>query len=183
MKKYLVSGGFIVVFGLYILFSNQSSSMVNPSVPSQNPTPAPTPTPTPTPTPAPTPIPAPTHAPPPVPNPTPVPVPTPTPAPVPTPKPAAAFKDGTYTGRVADAFYGNLQVAAVIQGGNLVDVQFLQYPNDRGTSREINGASNPILKQEAIQAQSANVDIVSGATASSQAFQESLGNALAQAKA
>jgi uncharacterized protein with FMN-binding domain len=92
------------------------------------------------------------------------------------------YKDGTYTGSVADAFYGNLQVAAVISGGKLTDVTFLQAPNDQRESQQVNGHSSPILRQEAITAQSANVNIVSGATQSSEAFQKSLGNALSQAQ-
>jgi uncharacterized protein with FMN-binding domain len=92
------------------------------------------------------------------------------------------YTDGTYTGGTADAYYGNIQVQAIIQNGQIADVQFLQYPNDRGTSIRINGAAMPILKSEAISAQNANVDIVSGATDSSQAFIQSLGSALAQAK-
>ena len=91
------------------------------------------------------------------------------------------YKDGSYTGSAADAFYGNIQVQVTISGGKITDVQFLQYPSDRSTSIAINSQAMPYLKQEAIQAQSANVDIVSGATDSSQAFQESLQSALAQA--
>jgi uncharacterized protein with FMN-binding domain len=93
-----------------------------------------------------------------------------------------AYKDGTYTGSGADAFYGTIQVQATISNGKLTDVQFLQYPNDRDDSVQINQQAMPQLKQEAIQAQSANVDIVSGATDSSHAFMQSLANALAQAK-
>jgi uncharacterized protein with FMN-binding domain len=85
-------------------------------------------------------------------------------------------------GDAADAFYGLIQVKAVIQNGRLADVQFLQYPNDRQTSIEINTQAMPWLKEEAIAAQSANVDIISGATDSSQAFRQSLGSALAKAK-
>jgi len=95
---------------------------------------------------------------------------------------AGNFKDGTYAGSVQDAFYGNIQVQAVIRGGKLTDVIFLQYPNDNRTSQYVNSQADPILRQEAIQAQSANVNIVSGASASSQAFQQSLADALAQAK-
>lgn len=91
------------------------------------------------------------------------------------------YKDGTYTGNVTDAFYGNFQVQAAIQNGKIVDINFLQFPNDRGTSITINNQSNPILKQEAIQKQSANVDIVSGATQSSEAFVKSLQSALDKA--
>ncbi len=92
-----------------------------------------------------------------------------------------AYKDGQYTGSIADAFYGNVQVKVTISGGKITDVQFLDYPHDRGTSIEINSQAMPYLKQEAIAAQSASVDIVSGATQTSGAFQISLASALAQA--
>jgi uncharacterized protein with FMN-binding domain len=93
-----------------------------------------------------------------------------------------SYKNGTYTGAVADAYYGNLQVQAVISGGKITDVIFLQYPSDNRTSQYVNSQADPMLKQEAIQVQSAQVDIVSGASASSQAFQQSLADALSQAK-
>ena len=91
------------------------------------------------------------------------------------------YKDGAYTGSVADAFYGNIQVKAIISGGKLTDVVFLQYPNDRRDSVMINQQAMPMLKQEAVQAQSASVDGVSGATDTSQAFVESLTAALNKA--
>ncbi len=94
----------------------------------------------------------------------------------------SGHRDGSYTGDSVDAYYGNIQVKAIIQGGKISDVQFLQYPNDRRTSIEINSQAMPILTQEAIQAQNAQVDIVSGATDSSQAFVQSLASALNQAK-
>ena len=105
------------------------------------------------------------------------------PPPTPAPKPKGQYVDGTYTGSVADAYYGNIQVEATVSGGKLTNVTFLQYPSDRSTSRYINSQAMPLLRQEAISAQSANVDGVSGATDSSQAFIESLSSALAQAKA
>ena len=92
------------------------------------------------------------------------------------------YRNGSYTGSAADAYYGTVQVRATIQGGRLSNVEFLQYPNDRGTSIYINGIAMPQLTQEAITAQSAQVDGVSGATATSQAFIQSLASALAQAK-
>jgi len=92
------------------------------------------------------------------------------------------YKNGSYTGNVADAYYGNVQVKAVISGGKISDVQFLQHPSDRGTSIEINNYAMPILTQEAVQVQNSNVDIVSGATETSLAFRDSLSSALAQAK-
>ena len=92
------------------------------------------------------------------------------------------YRDGQYTGDVTDAFYGNVQVQATVAGGKITDVTFLQYPSDRSRSVNINSQAMPYLKQEAIAAQSANVDIVSGATATSQAFVSSLASALSQAK-
>jgi uncharacterized protein with FMN-binding domain len=92
------------------------------------------------------------------------------------------YKNGTYIGSVQDAFYGNIQVQATISNGKISNVTFLQFPNDNRTSQFVNSQADPILSQEAIQAQSAQVDIVSGASASSQAFQASLADALSQAK-
>ena len=91
------------------------------------------------------------------------------------------YKDGQYTGTTADAYYGNIQVVAVIQGGKITDVQFLNYPQDRSTSIQISKRAMPILKSEAIAVQSARVDAVSGATDTSKAFVQSLTSALNQA--
>ncbi len=93
-----------------------------------------------------------------------------------------SYKNGTYTGSAANAYYGTIQVKAVIQSGKISDVQFLQYPQDQEESIQVNQAAMPTLKQEAIQAQRANVDVVTGATQTSLAFQQSLASALAQAK-
>ena len=93
------------------------------------------------------------------------------------------YKDGDYTGTEVDAYYGLVQVHATIKQGKLADVQFLEYPNDRRTSIRINSTAIPYLQQEAIQAQSANVDIISGATLTSEAFVQSLQVALNSAKA
>src|SRR5690242_20409294 len=44
------------------------------------------------------------------------------------PAATSAYKDGTYTSPVEDAFYGNLQISVVINAGKITDVTFLQYP-------------------------------------------------------
>jgi len=93
------------------------------------------------------------------------------------------YKDGTFTGPSVDAYYGNVQVQAIIQGGKITQVKFLDYPHDRRTSQMINNQAMPWLNSEAVQAQSAQVDIISGATFTSEGFQQSLQTALAQAKA
>lgn len=93
----------------------------------------------------------------------------------------SSYKDGTYTGSVEDAVYGNVQVKATISGGKITDVVFLQFPNTPGHSTEVSNFAIPQLRQEAIQSQSAHVDVVSGATQTSQAFMQSLQSALSQA--
>lgn len=98
-------------------------------------------------------------------------------------KPKGQYTDGTYVGSVADAYYGNIQVEAIISGGRLSNIRVLQYPNDRSTSIEINRQALPMLISEAISAQSANIDGISGASDTSPAFIESLRTALAKARA
>ncbi len=192
MKRLVISLGIIIASALYALFGNESSVVLTPSLgqnasittPSSSavsttagtgtsPTPASGATPTPSPSPTPTPTP----------KPKPRPTPSPTPAPTPAPKPQGQYTDGTYTGSPTDAYYGTVQVEAIIKGGKIADVQFLQYPNTHSTSIYINSQAMPYLREEAIAAQSANVNIVSGATDTSAAFQQSLASALAQAKA
>jgi uncharacterized protein with FMN-binding domain len=166
VKKFLLSALVLIVFTVYAVHTNLSAeenSIVSVKTPEIIIPTATTPTATIGPTPVPTAVP------------------TKAPTPVPTVARTGKYKDGTYTGSVADAFYGNIQVKVVISGGQITDVIFLQYPNDRNTSIEINSQAMPILKQEAISAQSAQVSGVSGATATSQAFIESLGSALSQA--
>ncbi len=97
------------------------------------------------------------------------------------PAAGASYKNGTFQGQPVDAYYGLVQVQVTIQSGNIQSVQFLQYPNDRRTSQQINSIAMPYLQQEAITAQSANVDIISGATLTSQGFQMSLQTALQSA--
>lgn len=93
------------------------------------------------------------------------------------------YRDGTYTGSIADANWGNVEVQAVITNGRISNVTFLEYPNHRNRSQMINDQAMPQLIQEAITAQQANVDTVTGATDTSDAFIESLGAALHQASA
>lgn len=177
MKKFFLSGAVIVIFTIYALHlkeQNQNEALVatgsgsgiTPSVgrvgsfgdDSEMGLPTATPGASPTPPPS-----------------------TPTQTQTPSSPSAGRYKNGTYVGATADAFYGNVQVQVTISGGNVTNVKFLQYPSDRSTSQMINSQAMPYLIQEAISAQSAQVDGVSGATATSQAFIQSLGDALTQA--
>lgn len=94
---------------------------------------------------------------------------------------STGYVDGVYTGRRESAYYGIVQVQAVIRGGNLVDVKILSYPNDNGTSRYINSVALPRLIKESIRAQGSHVNAVSGATFTSEAYHLSLHLALVQA--
>ncbi len=92
------------------------------------------------------------------------------------------YIDGSYVGDSVFAYNDSIQVKVIISGGKMTDIQFVQYPN-RGRSGSISSFALPILKQEAITAQSANVDAVSGASYTSPAFMQSLASALTKAKA
>jgi len=88
-----------------------------------------------------------------------------------------------FTGRTVNAYYGYVKVQAIMKNGRVQNVVVLQHPNDNGTSRYINSVAMPYLVQEAVQAQSANISLISGATFSSEAFVKSLSTALNQAGA
>jgi uncharacterized protein with FMN-binding domain len=93
---------------------------------------------------------------------------------------ATAYKDGTYTGDSVAIRWGDVQVKVVVSGGQITDVSFLSYPTDQ-RSQAINSQAAPALAQEAVSAQSASVQVVSGATFTSRAFMQSLASALSQA--
>jgi len=97
-------------------------------------------------------------------------------------KKTAGYRDGAYTGDSEYEYYGNVQAAVTIKNGKINNVTFLQYPDTHSTSVYINEQAMPYLKQEAIKTQSAkNVQIISGATFTSEGFIKSLQSALAKA--
>ena len=184
IKQSLLSSAVIASFAGYTAYERLTSAATPPAVPTKVvvvnvPTLTPTPTPTSTrravePTPS---RDTTTRV---VPTRTPIPSPTPRPSPV---LPAQGqYKDGEFVGTIADAYFGPLQVKVVIENGKLADVQFLDYPKSRRTSQRINDRAMPVLKTEAVRAQNAQVDIVSGATLTSKAFMQSLQAALTKAK-
>jgi uncharacterized protein with FMN-binding domain len=81
-------------------------------------------------------------------------------------------------GPVVSTRYGGVQVQVDRSGGRITDVVALTLPSDRRRSAEISNYAAPILHDEALQAQSAQIDIVSGATYTSQAYAQSLQAAL-----
>ena len=101
----------------------------------------------------------------------------------PTPASGGTYADGTFTGATISTRYGDVQVAVVISGGTLSDVTPLHLPSGDGHSRRIAQVAEPILREEALTAQSANIDLLSGATYTSEAYAESLQSALDHAHA
>lgn len=86
------------------------------------------------------------------------------------------------TGPAVDTPYGTVQVRAVLQSGKLVDVVPLRLTDVGGRSREIDAYAVPQLHREALAAQSANIDAVSGASYTSAGYQQSLQGALDAAR-
>ncbi|MFE9118617.1 FMN-binding protein [Streptomyces sp. NPDC007172] len=90
---------------------------------------------------------------------------------------------GTFTGDPIDTQYGTVQVAATLAGGKITAVKVLQAPDQNGRDQRIASYALPRLTQEALGAQSARIDAVSGASYTSQGYIQSLQSALDQAHA
>lgn len=99
-------------------------------------------------------------------------------SPSPTSPTSAAGVSGKYDGGAADTRYGPVQVRITLSDGRITDVQVLQVPNESGRDVEINNSAVPVLVQETLQAQSAQIDTVSGATYTSEGYLESLQSAI-----
>jgi uncharacterized protein with FMN-binding domain len=84
----------------------------------------------------------------------------------------------TVTGPLVQTRWGPVQVKVTASGGRLTDVTVVQYPYDNPKDQEINDYAIPVLVKEAIDAQSADIDMISGATVTSVGYQSSLQSAL-----
>ena len=93
----------------------------------------------------------------------------------------AAAADGTYTGDDVNTRFGSVQVEITVSAGQITDVTALQLTDADGRSRQISNRAEPILQSEVISAQSSNVNNVSGATYTSNAYLQSLQSAIDQA--
>jgi uncharacterized protein with FMN-binding domain len=94
-----------------------------------------------------------------------------------------AYADGTFTGSVISTRYGDIEVQVTTSGGAINDDTALALPNRDGHSARISQTAEPILREEALTAQSAQIDMLSGATYTSEGYIESLQSALDQARA
>ena len=89
----------------------------------------------------------------------------------------------TVDGDPVDNQYGTVQVQVTLQGNTITAVTALQMPFDRERSQYISQQAEPYLRQEALQAQSAQINLVSGATYTSDSYAQSLQSALDKAHA
>lgn len=99
------------------------------------------------------------------------------------PAATSGLTDGTFTGSPTSTRYGPVQVQITVTGGKIVDVQAVEYPTDNSRDRQINERAIPQLVSETLNAQSADIHFVSGATYTSQGYLDSLQSAIDQANA
>ncbi|MER7567295.1 FMN-binding protein [Streptomyces sp. NPDC097941] len=84
----------------------------------------------------------------------------------------------TVTGGTVQTRWGPVQVRITLKDGKLTEVTAVTYPTDNPRDQEINSYALPRLRTEALQAQSADIDTVSGATYTSEGYRQSLQSAL-----
>jgi uncharacterized protein with FMN-binding domain len=94
---------------------------------------------------------------------------------------SGSSKSASYTGQAVDTRYGPVQVRIDVSGGKISKIDVLQYPDGLQRDQDINSYALPVLNQEALSAQSAQIDSVSGATYTSDGYTQSLQSALDQA--
>src|SRR3954447_24576825 len=84
----------------------------------------------------------------------------------------------TATGDVEPTQYGNAQVRVTVSGGKITKVEALQLQGNDPKSVAISSYAEPLLRASALSKQSANIDMVSGATYTSESYKTSLQSAL-----
>jgi uncharacterized protein with FMN-binding domain len=87
----------------------------------------------------------------------------------------------TVTGNVSDTRYGPVQVQITVKNGKITNVAAPQYPSSDPRDQQINAYAIPALNQEALQAGNANINMISGATYTSDGYIASLQSALSKA--
>lgn len=87
----------------------------------------------------------------------------------------------TYTGPSTDTRWGPVQVSITVSNGKITHVTVPVYPNGNGRDAEINAYALPILTKATLASQDGDVDMISGATVTSQGYATSLQGALDEA--
>jgi uncharacterized protein with FMN-binding domain len=78
--------------------------------------------------------------------------------------------------------FSTIQVEAVVLHGRLIRVRTVYLTGDGPHTQALNARAEPILRREALKAGSADIDVVSGATYTSQSWRGSLKAAIEQAR-
>jgi uncharacterized protein with FMN-binding domain len=78
--------------------------------------------------------------------------------------------------------FSAIQVGVVMSRGRVVDVKTLILTGDGEHTQKLNAHAEPILRRRALEAGSAKFDVVSGATYTSESYQESLQAAIDKAR-
>ncbi|MFC8429124.1 FMN-binding protein [Streptomyces sp. NPDC057253] len=91
---------------------------------------------------------------------------------------SAAAGTKTVDGDTVQTRWGPVQVRITVKDGKLTEVTAITYPSDNPRDQEINSYALPRLRTEALTAQSADIDTVSGATYTSEGYRQSLQSAL-----
>ena len=84
----------------------------------------------------------------------------------------------TVTGSSVDTRYGPVQVKITVTNGAITAASAIDYPTNDPRDQQINSYAVPALNQEAVQSGSASIDMISGATYTSQGYIQSLQSAL-----
>jgi len=98
-----------------------------------------------------------------------------------TTKKAPAGTSGTFTGNAVQTQWGPVQVRITLQNGRIVKAQAIRFPNDNNHDIEINSWAVPQLQEATVQANSARIDSLSGATVTSGGYIASLQSAIDKA--
>jgi uncharacterized protein with FMN-binding domain len=85
---------------------------------------------------------------------------------------------GTATGEAVDTPYGAAQVRVTVADGRITGVEAVQLQGNDPKSVAISSAAEPLLRESALSKQSADVDVVSGATFTSASYAQSRQSAL-----
>ena len=99
-------------------------------------------------------------------------------APSPSVVPSPTSSQQVIDGDVIDTRFGPVQVQVTLSGGSITDVQALQLPDNDRHSAGISDYVAPYLRQMALEAQGADIDLISGATYTSDGYARSLQSAL-----
>ncbi len=94
--------------------------------------------------------------------------------------PAAKAHSTTIVGSDVPTKFGDVQVSLTVKAGRITNVQWLKLPLDRPRSRYISTTAAPILRSEVLRAQSARINLVSGASYTSEGWANSVQSAIAR---